>query len=178
MSKDGLQLGRLQGLRIGGAQFHLGSGGILEIPPHVLRQLSDHRQVRTEDAEAGGVLLGRLLAGCSDVVVDRLTFPGFWDRRSRHFFRRSKRRTQQLINKAWKESGGTQVYLGEWHTHPEPAPAPSPMDRSSWSRIGKTARYDQQALVFIIAGQELMRVWELGRGHPGETELDRVHVSR
>jgi integrative and conjugative element protein (TIGR02256 family) len=118
------------------------------------------RQLNTDQKEAGGILLGRLIEATDDVIVDEVTSPNKADRRGRFFFFRKRNTTQQRINTAWKESAHTRVYLGEWHTHPEDDPSPSGVDIENWSRIGRTARYEQEFLFFIIVGITTIRVWE------------------
>lgn len=60
-------------------------------------------------------------------------------------------------------SGGTTVYLGEWHTHPEDVPHPSWIDERDWRRIVSKARYEQSHLVFVIAGRIEIRAFEVDR---------------
>jgi integrative and conjugative element protein (TIGR02256 family) len=118
-------------------------------------------------AEAGGVLLGRHIAGSLDIVVDDATVPMRGDRRERFLFLRAQKPHQRVIDRAWHDSGGTCVYLGEWHTHPEPVPTPSTVDRNNWKRKLKQDRFDS-FVFFVILGSRDIRVWE---GHEGGTVL-------
>lgn len=143
------------------------SGGRFQIGPEALAVIRRHLQHESHQPEAGGVLLGRHIAGTSDIIVDRATAPMPGDRQSRHRFIRARRRHQQLIDRAWRESGGTCTYLGEWHSHPERVPVPSAVDRLDWRRkllVDRFSRY----LFFIIAGTEEVLAWE---GHRRRTRL-------
>ncbi len=122
-----------------------------------------YRQLDGTAPEAGGVLLGRFIQGTSDIVVDDATTPGDGDAASRFTFRRSRRRTQAIIEQVWQESGGTRNYLGEWHTHPEDDPSPSAVDLANWRRIVETARYEQKSLIFVIVGLRYIGTWEVLR---------------
>ena len=90
-----------------------------------VEKLLAHRQLQDSSPEAGGVMLGRLILGTSDVVVDAVTGPCTEDKYSRFTFFRSRRRAQQIVDEAWHTSCGTKIYLGDWHTHPEDIPRPS-----------------------------------------------------
>lgn len=110
------------------------------------------------------MLLGRLIAGSRDVIVDEVTEPQAQDRSTRFSFFRARNPSQRLIDLAWDRSAGTRIYLGEWHTHPEPDPTPSCKDRRNWRRIVRRGEYAQDSLSFVILGQRETRVWEVCRG--------------
>lgn len=148
--------------------------GVLEISPSALHGIDSHRQFDRSAAEAGGLLLGRLIRDSSDVVVDQATVPNLADRRSRFRFFRAAAPAQAAVDAAWRTSGGTRVYLGEWHTHPEDEPKPSCLDRKDWRRIVKRARFEQQALFFAIAGRTWLQVWEVDRGRAVPEKLERI----
>lgn len=135
--------------------------------------INRHRQIRPEQEEAGGVLLGRIGVG-GDIRVDVATEPSKMDGRSRFWFRRARRPTQELIDSAWKESEGYRNYLGEWHTHPEGVPKPSSVDIDGWSKLAKRAEYEQDALIFLILGQRALRAWEIEQGQEVVVELEPV----
>jgi integrative and conjugative element protein (TIGR02256 family) len=137
--------------RVDGGRFHFGA----EALGIVLAYIQDE----PEKLEAGGVLLGRHLLASNDVVVDAVTVPQPGDRLSRHRFFRSRQTHQTLIDRAWRESGGTCTYLGEWHTHPEPVPSSSPTDRSDWDRKLRIDRVSF-SIYFVIVGTTEIKVWE------------------
>jgi len=143
--------------------FQRENGGRLYLSKSAVNALLTHRQVGLEAHESGGVLLGRLIVGTKDIVVDEVTLPTTEDRSGRYSFFRGKRRTQRRVNDVWHESGGTRIYLGEWHTHPENHANPSAHDLRNWRRIMRFAIYEQDCLVFVIVGQLGIYVWEMSK---------------
>ena len=129
-----------------------------------LNTLPERRQIHTSAAEAGGIMLGRLIVDTLDVVVDEVVGPLSEDRRSRFTFFRPRKQAQQIVDQAWSSSHGTKIYLGEWHTHPEDIPNPSSQDLRNWKRICETAVFEQESLLFLIAGRLSCRMWELFKG--------------
>lgn len=123
------------------------------------------------DGEAGGILIGRLLIESDDILIDEATEPGKKDRRRRFTFWRSTSSHQKRVDTAWKQSRGTQIYLGEWHSHPEADPTPSNQDVKNWLAIIKDAKYEQDQLLFAIAGIERIRFWQLARGKQRPQEM-------
>jgi integrative and conjugative element protein (TIGR02256 family) len=124
-----------------------------------------HQFVQTNegDPEAGGTLIGRYISGKDDVVVDEITAPLPSDEQTRQTFHRTQTPHQQKIERAWMDSGHTQTYLGEWHTHPEAIPEPSKLDQSVWTKKLSQDRFGE-SLFFLIVGAEQTRAWE---GRPG-----------
>jgi integrative and conjugative element protein (TIGR02256 family) len=135
-----------------GTKFKLTQGVIVQMKCYV--------QNATDKKEAGGVLLGRYILDCLDVVVDRITVPMREDSRGRFRFLRSALSHQQVIFQAWRRSQGTCNYLGEWHTHPEPNPSPSAIDLRTWQRKLSKDRYDSDVLYFVIVGTKQINVWQ------------------
>lgn len=145
-------------------RFQRENGGIVKFNGSAVKTLLKYRQVKDFDTEAGGMLLGRLIIDCNDVIIDEVTIPFSSDKRSRFSFFRKKEQAQQLIEKKWQISNGTQIYLGEWHTHPEADPKPSVgIDIKNWHTIVKKARFEQNSLLFAILGMSKLRVWELSK---------------
>ena len=149
------------------------NGGHFEIGPGPLATIRDYAQDVPHKLEAGGVLLGRHILNTLDIVVDLVTTPLPGDHQSRVRFFRARRRHQAAIDRAWKDSGGTYTYLGEWHTHPEPGPMPSLVDQLNWRRKLMVDRFSI-SLFFVIVGTEAVRVWE-GRQHG--THLCLLHAA-
>lgn len=140
-----------------------GPNGVLEFTEAACDVFERFAQVDDTAPEAGGLLLGRLIVGTNHVVVDRSTHPSESDQRGRFWFRRSRPASQVHVNAAWQMSGGTQVYLGEWHTHPEDDPVPSFQDNRDRRRILKRTQCEQDSLLFVIVGRQRIRVWEGSR---------------
>jgi integrative and conjugative element protein (TIGR02256 family) len=149
--------------------------GRLQIGADAVEVMRRYIQVGEHVPEAGGVLLGRHILGTSDIVVDFVTTPLLGDRQSRFRFFRARRKHQEVIDQAWRESGGTCTYVGEWHTHPEPEPSPSLIDRLNWQH--KLLRdYFSEVIFFIIVGITEIRVWE-GHRYSQPVMLEQVRVA-
>ena len=138
-------------------------GRRVAFPSTAVEIIEKFRQAHDEACEAGGMLLGRIIAETGDVVVDELTQPTPDDSRTRFTFVRGKAFAQDLVNRAWSYSSGTRIYLGEWHSHPESRPTPSPQDVGNWRAVVQGAKYEQNELLFVIVGLDEVGVWELRR---------------
>lgn len=153
-------------------RFKRPNGGIVEIGSEALSVMWAHRQITEDSTEAGGILLGRAILDSSDLVIDEATSPSYFDRRSRYAIWRARGPAQRRVRQAWKESGGTRVYLGEWHTHPEDIPSgPSEVDRLEWLRLLRETRGEQDQFIFIIVGRHSLRIWQGEKESGALTEL-------
>lgn len=144
--------------------FYRSSGAAVKIAPPALATMLSFRQTTATAKEAGGILLGRYIIDCQDVVVDEATTPTRSDRRARFTFHRDATPHQRIIDERWHASQGRFHYLGEWHTHPETSPTPSSVDLADWRRRLRTDRFDADSLLFVIVGTRDLRMWE-GREH-------------
>ncbi|MCY1018629.1 Mov34/MPN/PAD-1 family protein [Pyxidicoccus sp. MSG2] len=132
----------------------------MKIDSPALTMMLRFQQVEAGQPEAGGVLLGRHIVRCLDVVIDEATCPMPGDLRGPVTFHRSREHHQRVIDERWHSSEGTCLYLGEWHTHPEPHPMPSHVDVRDWRRRLREDRFEGASLFFIIVGTREVRVWE------------------
>ncbi len=139
------------------------NGTTLKIVESAFLILNSARQDQWRDPESGGILLGRVIQGSGDIVVDEATKPNEKDVRKRFSFFRRKKPAQERVNLAWCESSGTRVYLGEWHSHPEDTPEPSTKDIRNWERILADVKCECDALFFVIVGRGEIRAWEGSR---------------
>lgn len=142
-------------------KFSRMNGGTVELNKAASQVLSRYRQLSKRDAEAGGMILGRLVTDSNDLIIDEVTEPSKHDRKGRFFFFRRRRAAQCRVNQAWLASDGTRNYLGEWHSHPEDDPTPSNVDIENWHRISSDARFEQDFLLFVIVGRRKTKLWEL-----------------
>lgn len=153
------------------ATFRRPRSGAFILGDGTLQTMVSLRQDRPSSAEGGGILLGRMIEGSDDVIVDEVTVPTGHDKRTRFFFFRAKVSGTRKIRQAWRDSRGTRNYLGEWHTHPEARPTPSAQDIQNWRYIMAEARIEQDYLFFAILGIEELAVWEWRRGARAPTRL-------
>ncbi len=153
-------------------RFQRENGGIISFDESAVKTLLKYRQFKFSDKEAGGMLFGRLLYDCEDIIVDDVTLPFPSDKRSRFSFFRGKNGAQKLVEEKWHKSNSTQIYLGEWHTHPEDDPTPSAnVDIKNWHKITKKATFEQECLYFVIVGRKRTRLWELNKTSQQLVEL-------
>ena len=138
--------------------FYRSGGGRIKVPAAVVAVLQAYAQHAPDATEAGGVLMGRYIATSDDVIVDAITEPMTGDRRTRYSFYRAKRRHQAALDAAWKSSGHTCTYLGEWHTHPQAYPTPSSTDTTDWNRRLRQDQYPEE-LFFLIVGTHQISMW-------------------
>lgn len=134
--------------------------GRLKIDVEPLQRMAKYAQDDYVKPEAGGLLMGRFILNSKDIVVDRVTVPMVGDQRGRKHFVRAEKRHQGVLERAWRKSGGTCNYLGEWHTHPERVPSPSWKDEENWQEIMTTRQISSLYLYFVIVGTVETRVWE------------------
>ena len=139
-------------------------GGTVALSDRVTTTFSEYAQLGESDPESGGILLGRLILESDDVVIDEATKPAPEDRSWRFYFWRANKPALRRVAEAWNTSGGTQVYLGDWHTHPEDVPRPSCVDLQNWKRLLKKSKYEQDFLLFVVVGRKETCVWEGTRG--------------
>jgi integrative and conjugative element protein (TIGR02256 family) len=147
--------------------------GRVQIGSHAFDAMLRYRQLDPMDYEAGGMLLGRYILDTDDVVIDRITTPQLGDSGSRYQFFRARKRHQNLIDAAWRNSKTTLTYLGEWHTHPESIPHPSVIDRAGWTQKLMLDDFSE-SLFFVIIGTEDFGIWEGRLRLPIHKKLCRV----
>lgn len=99
--------------------------------------------------EDGGILLG-CYRGPHLEITD-FTRSGPCDERKRYSFVRQDPAHQAAATNAWRKSGETTTFIGEWHTHPYGGPEPSRVDTGSWSELVRNAG---TAMVFAVVAPE------------------------
>lgn len=133
------------------SQYRVDKSRYIEFSRQVINSFLKFRQKPGEN-EAGGILLGRVYAG-SHVVVEAATTPNPYDKAGPYYFDRSLRAAQQALEKAWEESNGERIYLGEWHSHPVSDPSPSRRDRQMIRNMFRdTKNREVDFLLLIIVG--------------------------
>lgn len=139
----------------------------------VLEILCTYEQSVQNAPEAGGILLGRYIRKCNDVIVDQITVPLKGDIQKRKSFFRLSKLHQSIADEVWKNSNGTINYLGEWHTHPENEPFPSLVDRIDWQKKVTFDKYDSDTLFFLIVGIRTINVWQ---GFRGKVAFEKLRI--
>lgn len=96
-------------------QYEPRGNAVVEISADALSTFQKYRPSPGTN-EAGGILLGRVYPS-SRIVIEVATPPNIRDRAGRFYFHRDAVTAQQIVNKAWHNSQGECIYLGEWHSH-------------------------------------------------------------
>ncbi len=130
----------------------------LKINDGIIKTILPYRQISKSATEAGGMLIGSEIIGTHALIVEDLTTPLSCDKRSRIEYIRNKKHNK-LLKKKWIQSKFTQMYLGEWHTHPQNNPSPSSHDIDNWQRLMRDAVTETDNLIFIILGIEVLGIW-------------------
>lgn len=152
-------------------------GGRIELSSGAVETLLRFRQLEADAAEAGGILLGRLVIGTADVVVDVAVVPGASDVRDTFRFERQRGPAQHRVDQEWRDSLGTRIYLGDWHSHPEDDPRPSSVDLANWRKQIRRTKCEQEFLLFPIVGCGALRIWEARRDTGALAEAIAFHES-
>lgn len=134
-----------------------GLGHSVFINDCVWRIWQNHRQNYSFDTESFGVLIGSASLNFKVVYVESITTPFSSDLQSRNSFSLRDVNHQLAVNTAHRNSNGSQIYLGTWHTHPEAIPSPSRIDTQDWRKCMKRNR--KRPLLFVIVGTQQTNVF-------------------
>ena len=146
---------------------------VLRIFKKVRRMFEEYEQKEGLN-EAGGILLGDVAEDY--VEITDVTVPNRFDLRTFFSFVRARIPAQLRINKAWKKSSGTQIYLGEWHTHREVNPSPSLDDREMIAKAFKETKMEIDFLYLIIVGLN-GTYWVGKQTGKGLAKVDSLEIS-
>ena len=127
---------------------------LLNFAEGVLGVFEAYVQTRSRP-ESGGVLLGTVHE--RGLLITMATPPSRHDGRHPYLFERGPNGHRAVAQRAWRKSGGTVRYLGEWHTHPQDLPSPSRIDREEWRKLAR-ARQDRRPLLAVIVGRRGLHV--------------------
>ena len=116
---------------------------------NVLEQFYRFEQ-KKECNESGGILLGYVTKECE--YIRQITTPNKYDYSESRIFIRKKEPAQKRINKYWKISKESLIYLGEWHTHCEINPKPSLHDINMIQSTLLITNMEIDFLYLIIVG--------------------------
>ncbi|MDU2591783.1 MAG: Mov34/MPN/PAD-1 family protein [Paeniclostridium sordellii] len=129
----------------------------IKIKDEVIKVLKSYRQLKKNDYEAGGMLIGyETLNG--DIIIEFATEPFKRDKRKRFSFDRVDKKHNNILKSVWEREGNIHTYMGEWHTHPENYPNYSFKDKKNWIKIG--SKLDKEKFIHIIVGNKSIFIWE------------------
>ena len=101
--------------------------------------------------EVGGVLAG--YKSGDDVVLTHLVGPGPDAVHTTETFLPDHVFHEEEIVRIYTQTGGTSIYLGDWHTHPGGLPKLSRMDRSTLGAIANDAAANCcEPIMMVLAG--------------------------
>lgn len=130
----------------------LESEGItLRINENVINIMTKFIQNDKKKNESGGIIVG-LTRDNNIYEITDISTPSKFDISTRFSFLRSRKSAQSFIDKCYKKSNNTKVYLGEWHTHPEDFPSPSGEDISSITKSFTQNELNSDTIFSIIVG--------------------------
>ena len=120
---------------------------------------------RGGDHESGGIILGQVSLGEERILVSRLSLPGPNDVSGRASFLRRRDGVRRIIEYEFHNSGGTNTYLGEWHTHPAKQAEPSAVDKDMISDQNRLNRSGVNFTLIMIASLSELLVGIFQEGH-------------
>lgn len=129
----------------------------VKIKDEVIEILKLYRQIKKNDFEAGGMLIGYETIN-GNIIIEYATEPFKKDIRSRFSFDRKDKKHNKILRSIWKTEGEIHSYIGEWHTHPEMYPKYSTQDKKNWIQIGD--KMNKVKFVHIIVGNKAISLWE------------------
>ncbi|NTE57470.1 hypothetical protein G6M78_20625 [Agrobacterium tumefaciens] len=135
--------------------FAMGLKAYVLLPARVLAIMQSFVVGDEGQREAGGILIGSHRG--DHIEIRDCTVPLKSDVRKRFLFDRKDRGHQKAATIAWNSSGGTETFVGEWHSHPEDYPRPSSLDCGTWRDI--TMRENRKVIFLIVGRKELWAGW-------------------
>jgi integrative and conjugative element protein (TIGR02256 family) len=126
------------------------------IPISIIKIWETFRQIDSQSNEACGILIGNQLQDTQVYELEFITTPQKQDIRSKYHFVMKDPFHQQFLEEKYKESNGTSIYLGTWHSHPQHIPIPSSIDIKDWQQC--IDRNFNRRLFFIIVGIQEIKI--------------------
>jgi integrative and conjugative element protein (TIGR02256 family) len=123
---------------------------LVMLAPSVLERMEHFSHPPENATEAGGILIGRYRDPHIEVIECSVPMPE--DGRARFLFDRRDPGHQSFAMERWRDSGRTETFVGEWHTHPERLPTPSSTDVRTWHEVAR--KNPAGASLFVIRGHE------------------------
>lgn len=133
-----------------------GEAGFILVEYPVLETARSFLRPPEHLVEAGGILLGAYRGPHLDVTAATVPMPR--DRRTPILFDRRDPGHAQAATSAWRESGGTTTYVGEWHSHISGDAQPSSIDLATWRDV--LASNPAALYLFVIVAPRVSRFIE------------------
>lgn len=110
--------------------------------------------------ETGGVLMG-YWGSANEAVITAVIGPGPKAMHKKRSFRPDSAYHEQEIARLYAESGRTETYLGDWHTHPGAAAYMSFRDEETLNTIANYQEARLQRPLMMILGTDpfALRAW-------------------
>ncbi|MCU0359727.1 MAG: Mov34/MPN/PAD-1 family protein [Bacteroidia bacterium] len=128
-----------------------------QIPKLFQSILSSYKQDRIDKLEQGGLLFGAHEE--NTYSVKRISEPNSFDKSTRFTIDRNKEIDNLLIKHEERNSAGTILYLGEWHTHPQDIPRISRQDQTMMKLMLKLSPLNPPRVFLAIQGTHELGVW-------------------
>lgn len=109
----------------------------LLLPKWVLSTIRTQRQQHLP-YETGGFLIGERRGPHIDVTG--LTQQGRGDVATHTSIERSCLSHREAIHRAWRSSAGTQILVGDWHSHPQGTADASSIDIAAWRTLARLSK--------------------------------------
>jgi integrative and conjugative element protein (TIGR02256 family) len=132
---------------------------ILRISKLVQSVFNEYRQIKKDDLEGCGVLIGNHKIDGNTICVNYATKPQDKDIRRRYSYKMDAAIHQNILEKYFNSSNNEEVYLGTWHSHPEKNPNPSNEDFNDWKKQYQLNKKLFNRMIFIIVGISKTRFW-------------------
>jgi integrative and conjugative element protein (TIGR02256 family) len=139
----------------------------------VIKIFDKYKQYNHTQHESGGILLGKVYNDL--IIIDKISEPSIEDKSGRYYFVRNVKRAQNIVERAWKESNGERIYLGEWHTHPEDTPTPSKDDKILLKNMLKHSRMEIDFLFMVIIGRTSPYFAVIQKGMKEMIPIERIN---
>ncbi|MGH1462901.1 MAG: Mov34/MPN/PAD-1 family protein [Neptuniibacter sp.] len=126
---------------------------IVWLPSHEFITLTSDMKLYPE-IETGGLLIGYRVKhkNYSEWVVTHLTHAGPNATHNPTSYEPDYEYDQAQADKLFHASGGSEYYIGDWHTHPNGAPEASWLDKRSLYTNAKRSSHTEHSTLMLIVG--------------------------
>lgn len=121
------------------------------VPESVLEDLIAHAEARLP-LETGGILVGYWSQDAGPVVT-KVVGPGPRAQHVRDRFSPDYEFHREQAVRWWLETGGTEFYLGDWHSHPMTGPYLSRKDRRALREIAASKGSGEHPALMAVLGR-------------------------